>query len=176
MNCGNKKIILGCGNDIREGFIGLDIGDYGQEILRDLRKGLPLCDNSCEHLIADQVLEHIQSNEDFIFVMNECLRVLKQGGIFEIRVPNFESKTAYKDPTHCRFFTDATFTYLLKDNRWEYGFDKRWVMACNEIIVSQLYIVLVANKEELIKTVSIKIEEVKVDLQLDVIKKEEKIC
>ena len=170
MECGNKKIILGCGNDIREGFIGLDIGDYGQEILRDLRKGLPLCDNSCEHLIADQVLEHIQSNEDYIFVMNECLRVLKQGGIFEIRVPHYQAETAFKDPTHCRFFARETFTYMSRENNWKYGFDKRWVIAYNEVEGVHIYAVLVADKEGLIGTDSIELDKLDVNLQLNVIK------
>ena len=124
--CGKLKVNLGCGEEIKEGSIGLDQGDYGQEIVRDMKKGLPFCDNSCEELYADQVLEHIQLDGDFIFIMNECLRILKSGGIFKIRVPHYDSLTAYKDPTHSRFFTKDSFTYMEKNNKWKYGFDKRW--------------------------------------------------
>jgi predicted SAM-dependent methyltransferase len=147
MNCGDLKVILGCGETKRDGWIGLDKGDYGQEIIRDLRKGLPFCENSCSELFADQVLEHIQLNEDFIFVMNECLRVLKPGGQFEILVPFWGSEVAFKDPTHCRYFTKQTFTYLEPLNRWQYGFDKRWKILVNEKIDdSQLHVILKANK------------------------------
>lgn len=147
--CGNLKVILGCGYDKKEGWIGIDKGDYGQEIVRDLRKSLPFCDNSCVELFADQVLEHIQLNEDFIFLMNECLRVLKPGGTFEIFVPYVFAKNcvAFKDPTHCRFFTQATFTYLTKDNKWQYGFDKRWEIVTNELLnESQIHTILKASK------------------------------
>lgn len=151
--CGKLKVILGCGNQRKEGWIGLDKGDYGQEIIRDIKKGLPFCDNSCEALVADQLLEHIQLNEDFIFMMNECLRVLKPGGIFEIWSPNYQSETAFKDPTHCRFITKYTFTYMIKENKWEYGFDKRWKILLNEIESggSQIHAILQADKRWLRK-------------------------
>ena len=145
--CGDLKVILGCGNTKRNGWIGLDKGQYGQEIVRDLRKGLPFCDNSCDELFADQVLEHIQLNEDYIFIMNECLRVLKPGGKFEIRVPYYNTETAFKDPTHCRFFTKHSFSYMTKDNAWDYGFDKRWkVESCVIEGGSQVHAILIADK------------------------------
>lgn len=141
------KVILGCGNTKINGWVGLDIGDYGQEILWDLRDGLPFPDNSCSNLLADQVLEHIQLNEDYIFLMNECLRVLKPQGEFEIKVPYWESESAFKDPTHSRFFSKHTFSYMEKENSWEYGFDKRWkVKICNIVGDSQIIAVLLANK------------------------------
>ena len=168
MKCGEYKLILGCGHDKRDGWIGVDKGDYGQQVIRDLRNGLPFCNNSCEHLIADQVLEHIQSNEDFIFVMNECLRVLKQGGIFEIQVPYYESETAYKDPTHSRFFTKQTFAYLMRENRWEYGFDKRWKIIYSNILGgSQVYTILIADKDDCIDVNSIKLDTLKLELNKD---------
>jgi predicted SAM-dependent methyltransferase len=145
--CNDLKVILGCGNSKKDGWIGLDIGDYGQEVLWDMRDGLPFPDDSCSELFADQVLEHIQLNDDYIFLMNECLRVLKSGGKFEIFAPYYESEVAYKDPTHCRFFTKHTFTYMVKENSWEYGFDKRWVIEKSEIINgSQIHAVLIAKK------------------------------
>ena len=144
--CGELKVNLGCGEEVREGWIGLDRGDYGQEIVRDMKKGLPFCNNSCEELYADQVLEHLQLDEDFIFVMNECLRVLKPGGIFKIRVPHYDSLTAYKDPTHSRYFTKQTFTYLERANRWLYGFDKRWKIKEQEVVGQHLRTTLIADK------------------------------
>lgn len=158
------KVILGCGNVKKDGWIGLDVGNYGQQIVRDMRKGLPFCDNSCSYLTADQVLEHIQSNEDFIFIMNECLRVLKDGGIFEIAAPFYQSEVAYKDPTHCRYFTRYTFLYMVDTNEWQYGFDKRWKIIYNEVLNgSQVYTVLMANKGNQIRDIP-KIDSL--DLQL----------
>lgn len=133
MSCGTKKIILGCGNIKKKGWIGIDKADYGQEIIRDIIKGLPFCDKSCDEILADQVLEHIEKNDDFIFLMNECLRVLKFGGKMNITVPYYDQKNMYDDPTHCRFFTDTTFQYLTASNSWNYGFNKMWEIIKNEI-------------------------------------------
>jgi len=146
MKCGELKVILGCGMTKKEGWIGLDKGDYGQEIVKDMLKGLPFCDNSCVRLEAESVLEHIQLTEDYVFLMNECLRVLKSGGQFEISVPVYDNETAFKDPTHSRFFTKHTFTYLIPSNRWEYGFDKRWKIIKNEVNDSQIHAILEAKK------------------------------
>lgn len=153
MNCHEKKhkVIIGCGNQKRDGWIGLDQGDYGQEIVRDLRQGMPFCDNSCDELFADQVLEHIQDNEDFIFIMNECLRVLCHGGTFDIRVPMFSSYTFAKDPTHVRKFAKETFSYLQPENTWHYGFDKRWRVEKAEQKDDQLFFILRAEKDKYTK-------------------------
>lgn len=141
------RILLGCGDDKKEGWIGLDCGEYNQDVLWDLRDGLPFADNSCMKIYANQVLEHIQMNEDFIFIMNECLRVLKDKGLMIIRVPLYNVEDAIKDPTHCRFFCLSTFTYLEKENKWQYGFDKRWTIRENKKLgESQLFTMLQANK------------------------------
>ena len=67
----------------------MDKADYGQAIVRDLKRGLPFCDNSIDEIKADSVLEHIEMNDDFIFIMNECLRVLKPKGKMYIRCPHW---------------------------------------------------------------------------------------
>jgi len=148
------KISLGCGykydgspqnyeNDYQcwkitgEGFIGIDKGDYGQHIKRDLRRGLPFCDNSVDEIVADNSLEHIPTLEhfgedDFAFIMNECNRVLKIGGKLKIIVPYWADKSAVKDPTHRRQFSEETFTYFIKENAWDYGFVKNWKLIRNE--------------------------------------------
>jgi len=141
------NLCIGSGRWTEDGWIGLDKSDYGQEIVWDLRWGIPLPDNSCDKVFADQILEHIQLNEDFVLVMNECLRVLKDGGVMEIHVPYYQSEVAFKDPTHCRYFTKHTFTYLEKDNKWDYGFDKRWkIISCKIVEGSQIYCYLEAQK------------------------------
>ena len=126
MKHGQIKLNIGCGEQKEEGWIGLDKADYGQEVVRDMTYGLPFCDNSVAEIKADSILEHICNNDDFIFVMNECLRVLIYGGKMYVRCPHWKSRSRYKDPTHCRDFDEATFSYFESPNRWKYGFDKRW--------------------------------------------------
>lgn len=125
-----KVISIGCGFR-HDGLIGIDKGDYGQKYVRDLRRGLPFDDNSIDHIIADNVLEHIPKTEtfgedDFVFIMNECLRVLKKGGTIHILAPTGDNDTFHKDPTHHRGFTVKSLKYMLPEDKWEYGFVKGW--------------------------------------------------
>ena len=92
-------------------------------------------------------MQQLFVNEDYIFLMNECLRVLKPGGIFEIQVPFWDNEVAFKDPTHCRFFCKQTFHYMEAINDWEYGFDKRWKVKVSEVLGgSQVHAILIAEK------------------------------
>lgn len=112
-------------------YIGVDSGDYGQHYIRDVRRGLPFTDNTVDEILADSFLEHIPPQEhfgedDYIFVINECLRVLKPGGRLKMIVPWGVEYTAIKDPTHYRFFNEQSFKYLTPENAWDYGFKKGW--------------------------------------------------
>ena len=112
-----------------------------------MTKGLPFCDNSVRKIKCESVLEHIGPVEDFVFLMNECLRVLVPNGTMYIQVPHWKGQPAFKDPTHCRFFDEDTFTYLEKENKWDYGFDKRWrIIEMQNIFNSTLKVSLRAEK------------------------------
>lgn len=150
-----KKISLGCGTcydgsvlgnkekgyeklgeNFVDGYIGIDKGDYGQQYKRDLRRGLPFDNDSIDEVFADNFLEHIPKQEhfgqdDFAFIMDECLRVLKKGSRMKIVVPYAGTKSHYKDPTHHRAFTTDTFTYFEPENTWDYGFNKGWRIHTN---------------------------------------------
>jgi len=123
-----KILSIGCGKSFGGDIIGLDRGDYGQDYVRDMRRGLPFDSDSLDKIIADSCLEHLPQTEhfqedDFVFVINECLRCLKVGGTLEITVPKWSSEMAHKDPTHYRYFAEKTFGYI-EDVQWEYGFNK----------------------------------------------------
>ena len=65
----------------RGSFPGLDL------LLYDGGK-IPLSDNSFDYAVSFQVLEHTVSPGDFL---NECLRVLKPGGVMYHKFPNYKS-------------------------------------------------------------------------------------
>lgn len=116
------KLNLGCGDVKEEGFIGIDqFPSPATDIIRDLEKGLPFCDNSAIEIKVDSVLEHIK---DLQFFMNECWRVLRSDGIMKGIVPHADSNGAKRDPTHVRQFVSDTFDYFT-GNVERYGF-KRW--------------------------------------------------
>lgn len=118
-----NKLNIGCGNDIREGFINLDIAQLpGVDVVCDIENSLlPFENHSFEYIICCDVLEHV----DYPKVLKEIHRVLKPDGVVEIRVPHFTSSNNFIDPTHKRMFSFRTFDFFVKDTRYQrnYYFD-----------------------------------------------------
>lgn len=96
---------------------------------------LPFEDDSVDYLTAYDVLEHIPryaelpeyGNAPFIFLMNECFRVLKTGGIFLSMTPVYPFRAAFQDPTHNNVITVDTFKCYFSSEKLEiasqYGID-----------------------------------------------------
>lgn len=109
------KLDLGCGNNKKKGFIGVDIdknseADYFVDFEKDR---LPFEDNSVEEVNAHHIMEHMH---DLYFVMKELYRVCENNAIIIIEVPHYKYKGAFSNPAHCRYFTEDTF----------YSFDKSY--------------------------------------------------
>lgn len=77
-------------------------------------RALPFADGSFVEVKCHHVLEHIR-REDLVTVMNECHRVLAEGGLMDIEVPIFPSDDAMADPTHLSFFVGKTFDYFTEE-------------------------------------------------------------
>jgi len=83
------KLNLGCGDEIREGFLNVDIRKHGGvDVVCDVR-GLPFRDGSADEILASDIIEHIPWRE-VRAVLGEWRRVLKGGGRLEMRTPNLE--------------------------------------------------------------------------------------
>lgn len=99
------KLNLGCGRDIKEGYINLDFyKNEGVNVICDLNDGhLPFENNYFDEIQANHVFEHLPKWENILI---ECYRVLKPNGIITIRVPYklFALNSAY----HVRFFNKNT--------------------------------------------------------------------
>ncbi|MCK4284319.1 MAG: glycosyltransferase, partial [Candidatus Brocadiae bacterium] len=131
---GLVKVDLGCGRFKRKGHIGIDRDPHSDaDIICDVTRGIPLATDCVDYLVADNLLEHI--GDGLVCLMNEIWRVCKPGADVEVVVPLFPSKKALWDPTHCRYFTEETFTYFdVTSARWEesgssYGFKPFQVLA-----------------------------------------------
>ena len=109
------SIEIGGGKLAQRGWINLD-PTHGTGAWRRLAQDTPwpTGDHTIDGLRASHVMEHIPAGDPRIAVMNEAHRVLKPGGVFEIRVPNALSGTwhAYADPTHVSFWCIESFHYL----------------------------------------------------------------
>lgn len=119
----NKKLNLGCGHDIRTGWINLDKAHLpGIDIVHDIEKiPLPFSNEQFDTILCQDILEHV----DFIPVLREIHRILKTGGELHLRVPHFTSWRNFDDPTHKNMFSIRTFDYFVKNCRIkrEYYFD-----------------------------------------------------
>ncbi len=66
---------------------------------------LPFETSSVDSIRAHDALEHIR--DGFFELMDECWRVLRPGGIFDIWVPRFPSPAAVMHPEHVNYFLGA---------------------------------------------------------------------
>lgn len=101
------KLNLGCGKDIKEGWVNVDQHFApGVNLVMDIRElPLPFADNSIDEVLASHILEHCLYWEDIVFDIH---RILKPGGVLEIRVPYLLSPAPY----HYRFFGPKTMEFV----------------------------------------------------------------
>ena len=106
-----KKLNIGCGEDIKKGYVNLDfLKQEGVDVVHDVNKfPWPFKDNTFDEVYASHVLEHI---DDLIKIMQEIHRICKKGAKIIIRGPHFSCGVSYRDPTHKRMFSYFTFEYF----------------------------------------------------------------
>lgn len=88
---------LGCGNDVRDGFVNIDLFNIDARVVAmDIRK-LQLPDECADIILASDVLEHF-SHRETSRLLNEWSRVLKPGGELVVRCPSLKLQAkAYLD-------------------------------------------------------------------------------
>ena len=88
------KIELGCGDNKKEGYFGVDIVDLPNvDLVMDIEKGLTeLKSNSVDEFYSRHLMEHIVN---FKLLQKEIHRTLKDGGVQIMTVPHFSNKYYY---------------------------------------------------------------------------------
>ena len=85
------KLNLGCGDDIRIGFINIDaIAGPGVDMVCDITGKLDFFDASIEEIVAQDILEHL-TREQLSKTLAEISRILKVGGQLFVRIPNIDA-------------------------------------------------------------------------------------
>lgn len=110
---GDLRVLnIGCGYLNRnKDEVGIDVDMACKPNVCADAQNLPFKDGSFAAINAVHVLEHIPN---IVKTMNECYRVLQDGGEMTIRVPGFPNVEAVQDPTHIRFFVPETFGYFTR--------------------------------------------------------------
>ena len=112
------KLDLGCGKaDVAEGFIGVDIFQYGNvKIIADLKNWWPWDDNSVDEAVSRYLVNYLKP-ADRIFFVNQLYRVLKPGGKANIITPHWCCNKAYGD-------LNAVMPPVSED--WFFHLNKKW--------------------------------------------------
>ncbi|MBI3316619.1 MAG: methyltransferase domain-containing protein [Candidatus Omnitrophica bacterium] len=83
------SVNIGCGPFGETGWINLDIIKAPNLWKRfDVRKSLPLRENSALRIRCEHFLEHLDFHDEVPHFLRHCLRCLKKGGILRIVVPD----------------------------------------------------------------------------------------
>jgi SAM-dependent methyltransferase len=111
------KLNLGCGQDIRQGYVNLDIIKRdGVDVVHDLNSfPYPFADDSFDEIYTSHVLEHV---DDVMRVLEELHRILAIGGTLIVKVPYYSSAGAFQDLTHKHFFADDTARLYIAGNAY----------------------------------------------------------
>jgi SAM-dependent methyltransferase len=111
---------LGCGHDIRPGWINVDSASLpGVDVVHDLDDlPLPFNDAQFTQIVCQDVLEHVH----LVPVMRELHRILAAAGRLRVRVPHFTSRMCYVDPTHRTAFSCETLDFFVASSRFDRGY------------------------------------------------------
>ena len=116
---------IGCGGN-KQGpeWYGIDYRALpGVDLVQDLEKfPWKVPSESFHTAISNHVIEHINpSHGIFINFMNEAWRILKPGGEIIIGAPYATSVGMFRDPTHCNFINEETWSYFDPEDQLYHG-------------------------------------------------------
>lgn len=125
-----RKLHLGCGRDIKAGWVNLDLIDGpGVDVVANLddcaNTPLPFEDDSFDEILASHLIEHLANPLPF---MQELHRISKPGAQAVFRVPYGSTDDAFTDPTHVRRYFIQSWGYFSQPLYWraDYGYRGDW--------------------------------------------------
>jgi SAM-dependent methyltransferase len=116
------KLNLGSGYTSHPDFINIDQFDYGNNIVADIRVGLPFPDDHFDFVLANHTLQMF-TYEELPKVILEVLRVMKKGATFRIITPDIlKAFDAYIEGDRDYFPIDDTVEVSLGGKLMRYIF------------------------------------------------------
>lgn len=113
------KLNLGCGDDIRQGYVNCDLFKLqGVDLIIDLDKPLPFPDKSVDEVLFYNAIEHVKEP---IFTIEEIWRVCKTGAKIFISAPHTANHVLNGKLVHRRNGINAfTFKSFNEKERYHY--------------------------------------------------------
>ncbi len=118
------KLNIGCGKDLKEGYVNLDVVNYGGNQIYDLNKfPYPFEENTFDEIYASHILEHL---DNFHNTVMELYRIAKPGSKIIVYAPFFLNTKDFGEPDHKIPFSIRTFdNYEFIGNR-KLKFYEKW--------------------------------------------------
>lgn len=111
------RLNLGCGRDVRPGWVNVDLHPANPEVIRAELPELPFRDGSADEVLLSHVLEHF-GFADGLRLTQEIFRVLRPGGVATIEVPDIQWCMAqFLGSPEPNLYTDPTNDYVTS-HRW----------------------------------------------------------
>lgn len=130
------RLNLGCGRDIRDGWVNLDsVPGPGVDHVVDFTTGkLPFRADSVDYSEGSHIIEHLPNPLPF---MEELHRVTMAGGQVVFRCPYGSSDDADEDPTHVRRMFHGSWGFFGQPNYWraDYGYRGDWAVAEVQLLI-----------------------------------------
>ncbi|CAG1020043.1 hypothetical protein MTYM_00025 [Methylococcales bacterium] len=102
-----QKLNLGCGFDLKEGYINLDIVDHGGNMIHDINSfPYPFSENTFDEIYCSHILEHLDS---FHKTVSELWRIAKPNASIIVYAPFFLNTKYFGEPDHKIPFSIRTF-------------------------------------------------------------------
>ncbi len=122
------RLNLGCGRDIREGWINIDCAPMpgvDHVVDFDSKPVFPFDDDSVRRSEGSHVIEHLREPLPF---MAALWRVTRPGGLAVFRCPYGSTDDADEDPTHVRRMFPSSWDYFAQPAYWraDYGYRGDW--------------------------------------------------
>ena len=119
-----RVLNLGCGEQAwgdGRNYVGADIFPGRQvDVMVDLDGGkLPFPDASFDVVMLDQVVEHLLN---VVPLLQQCHRVLKDGGYLYLTTPHFSNLSSWVDPTHHKHYSLHSFGFIFWEEKKVFTF------------------------------------------------------